>query len=58
MAGSEGVEASQQAPGYVRVDRRQGGAIVTLNHPADRNALSLTMTRALAEAAKSRVCRR
>ncbi len=43
-------EASQHAPGCVRVDRREGVAIVTLDHPADRNALSPTMTRGLAEA--------
>ncbi|MGO8862678.1 MAG: enoyl-CoA hydratase/isomerase family protein [Acidimicrobiales bacterium] len=34
----------------MRVDRRENVAVVTLDHPADRNALSLTMTRALAEA--------
>ncbi len=50
MAGGKGEEASQQAPRYVRVDRREGVAIVTLDHPADRNALSLTMTRDLADA--------
>jgi enoyl-CoA hydratase len=32
---------------YVRVERRDGVAIVTLDHAADRNALSLRMTRAL-----------
>ena len=42
--------APQPDPGYVRVDRRESVAMVTLDHPADRNALSLTMTRALAEA--------
>jgi enoyl-CoA hydratase len=50
MAGSEGAGVQQEDPGYVRVARRQGVAIVTLNHPEDRNALSLTMTQALAEA--------
>jgi enoyl-CoA hydratase len=44
------VAASQPDRGAVRVDRRDAVAIVTLDHPADRNALSLTMTRALAEA--------
>jgi enoyl-CoA hydratase len=38
------------SPGYVRVDRRDRVAIVSLDHHEDRNALSLTMTRALAEA--------
>jgi enoyl-CoA hydratase/carnithine racemase len=47
-----GATASPSDPGYVRVDRRAGVAIVTLDHPADRNALSLTMTRALVEAVR------
>jgi enoyl-CoA hydratase len=50
MAVSEGAGVQQEDPGYVRVARRQGVAIVTLNHPEDRNALSFTMTQALAEA--------
>jgi enoyl-CoA hydratase len=45
-----GGEVSQEGSGYVQVDRRDGVAIVSLNHPEDRNALSLRMTRALAEA--------
>jgi len=43
-------EVLQEGSGYVQVDRRDGVAIVSLNHPEDRNALSLAMTRALAEA--------
>lgn len=35
---------------YVRVDRADGVAVVTLDHPEDRNALSLRMTRELAGA--------
>jgi enoyl-CoA hydratase/carnithine racemase len=50
MVRPRGATASPSDPGYVRVDRREGVAIVTLDHPADRNALSLTMTRAVAEA--------
>ncbi len=50
MAQPGGVRGSQEASGYVRVERSAGVAIVTLDHPADRNALSLTMTRALSEA--------
>ena len=46
----ERAEVSQEGSGYVRVDRRDGVAIVSLNHPEDRNALSFGMTRALAEA--------
>jgi enoyl-CoA hydratase len=38
---------------YVRVERRDGVAIVTLDHPPDRNALSLNMTRALTAAVAS-----
>jgi enoyl-CoA hydratase len=52
MAEPGGVATSQPDPGYVRVDRREAVAIVTLDHPADRNALSLGMTRALAEAVR------
>ena len=50
MAEPEGAGDPQEGQGYVRVDRRDGVAIVSLDHPEDRNALSLTMTRALAEA--------
>ena len=50
MAG--GVTAAQPDAGYVRVERREAVAVVTLDHPADRNALSLAMTRALAEAVR------
>lgn len=38
-----------QASGYVRLERRDRVAIVTLDHPSDRNALSLSMTQALTE---------
>src|ERR1700733_4344754 len=38
---------------YVRVERVDGVAIVSLDHPEDRNALSLRMTRELAEAVHS-----
>ena len=48
MARPEGA-GGPEGSGYVRVDCRDGVAIVTLDHPEDRNALSLTMTRALAE---------
>jgi enoyl-CoA hydratase len=41
--------SSLQVSDYVRVERRDGVAIVTLDHPADRNALSLNMTRALTD---------
>jgi enoyl-CoA hydratase len=41
---------SPEGAAYVRVDRRDGVATVFLDHPEDRNALSLAMTRALAEA--------
>jgi enoyl-CoA hydratase len=44
---------SQEGSGYVRVDRRGAVAIISLDHPEDRNALSLAMTRALAEAVHS-----
>jgi enoyl-CoA hydratase len=47
MAQTEGTEVSRSAPS-VRVERSDAVAIVTLDHPADRNALSLDMTRALA----------
>ena len=50
MVEPETAEVSHEGSGYVRVDRRAGVAIVSLNHPEDRNALSLGMTRALAEA--------
>jgi enoyl-CoA hydratase/carnithine racemase len=50
MAWHGGVALSEPDSGYVRVARREGVAIVTLNHPADRNSLSLTMTRELARA--------
>jgi enoyl-CoA hydratase len=45
-----GLKDPQADPGYVRVDCRDGVAVVTLDHPADRNALSLAMTRALTNA--------
>ncbi len=50
MVVAEGAEVPQEGPGYVRVDRRDGVAIVSLSHPEDRNALSLRMSRALADA--------
>jgi len=50
MAVPERAEDSQEGSGYVRVDRRDGVAIVSLNHPEDRNALSFHMTKALADA--------
>src|SRR5665213_2447163 len=34
---------------YVRLERRDGVAVVTLDHQSDRNALSLNMTQALTE---------
>ena len=40
----------QEGSRYVRVDQVDGVAIVSLDHPQDRNALSLRMTRELAEA--------
>ena len=43
---------SSQASEYVHLERRDGVAIVTLDHPADRNALSLNMTLALTEVVK------
>ena len=43
----------QEGSRYVRVDRVDGVAIVSLDHPQDRNALSLRMTRELAEAVHS-----
>jgi enoyl-CoA hydratase len=45
---SDGSEASL-AEDYLRVERQDRVAIVTLDHPSDRNALSLGMTRALVE---------
>jgi len=42
-----------QVSDYVRVERHDGVAVVTLDHPSDRNALSLNMTRALKEAVGS-----
>jgi enoyl-CoA hydratase len=50
VAEPEGAVDSQEASRYVRVDHREAVAIVTLDHPEDRNALSLTMSRALAGA--------
>jgi len=44
-----GEPGSSEVSDYVRLERRDGVAIVTLDHPADRNALSLNMTRALIE---------
>jgi enoyl-CoA hydratase len=49
----ERAEVSPEGSGYVRIDRRDGVAIVSLNHPEDRNALSLGMTRALVDAVHS-----
>jgi enoyl-CoA hydratase len=43
----------QEASRYVRVERVDGVAVVSLDHPEDRNALSLRMTRELAEAVRS-----
>src|ERR1700677_3235115 len=43
----------QKGSRYVRVERVDGVAIVSLDHPEDRNALSLSMTRELAEAIHS-----
>jgi enoyl-CoA hydratase len=50
MSEPERAGVSREGSSYVRVDRRDAVAIVSLDHPEDRNALSLTMTRALAEA--------
>jgi enoyl-CoA hydratase len=50
MVGPGRAVVSQEGSSYVRVDRRDAVAIVSLDHSEDRNALSLTMTRALAEA--------
>jgi enoyl-CoA hydratase len=50
MVVPERAEVSQESSGYVRVDRRNGVAIISLNHPEDRNALSFRMTRALVDA--------
>ena len=41
---------SQEGSHYVRVDRRGSVAVISLDHPQDRNALSLAMSRALAAA--------
>ncbi len=46
MSGGAG---AAPASDYVRLERRDDVAIVTLDHPSDRNALSLNMIRALAE---------
>jgi enoyl-CoA hydratase/carnithine racemase len=37
------------AADYLRIERQDGVAIVTLDHQADRNALSLGMSRAMVE---------
>src|SRR3984957_14658914 len=50
MVVPERAEVSKETSGYVRVDRRAGVAIVSLDHPEDRNALSFRMTRALVDA--------
>jgi enoyl-CoA hydratase len=50
MVVPERAENSKETSGYVRVDRRAGVAIVFLDHPEDRNALSIRMTRALVDA--------
>jgi enoyl-CoA hydratase len=50
VAQAEGSGGSPGEVGFVRVERRNGVAIVSLDHPSDRNALSITMTRALAAA--------
>ena len=47
-----GEPGGSQVSDYVRLERRDGVAIVTLDHPADRNALSLDMTRALTAVVK------
>jgi enoyl-CoA hydratase len=44
---------SAQFSDYVHVERHNGVAVVTLDHAADRNALSLNMTRALTAAVAS-----
>lgn len=51
MTHPEGAGTSQ-TPDYLRIEQRAGVAIVTLDHPSDRNALSLGMTQALSEAVK------
>ena len=43
----------QEGSRYVRVDRVDGVAIISLDHPQDRNALSIRMTRETAEAVHS-----
>ncbi len=52
MVETGGAGVLQEGSGYVQVDRRDGVAMVSLNHSEDRNALSLRMTRALAEAVR------
>jgi enoyl-CoA hydratase len=49
MAGA-GATARPGGHEYVRVDHRGDVAVVTLDHPQDRNALSVAMTRALSAA--------
>jgi enoyl-CoA hydratase len=49
MAGSQATE-SRDDPTRVRVDHLGDVAVLTLNHPEDRNALSWAMTGALVEA--------
>jgi enoyl-CoA hydratase len=49
MSGS-GATAGSSAETYVTVEYRERVGLITLDHPQDRNALSLAMTRALAEA--------
>jgi enoyl-CoA hydratase len=44
-----GGEGGSVVGDFVRVDQRDGVAVVTLDHAADRNALSLRMTQALIE---------
>ena len=48
MARSEATQGSATSD-YVRLVRRDGVAVVTLDHPTDRNALSLPMVRSLTE---------
>lgn len=50
VAEPEGAVDSQEGSHYVRVDRRGSVAVISLDHPQDRNALSLAMSRALAAA--------
>jgi enoyl-CoA hydratase len=45
-----GTTESRQGDGFVQRDVRGDVAVLTLDHPQDRNALSLAMTRALTEA--------